>query len=281
MSKLIPLTVSSYTLGTEVSFEERVKAAKKAGYEGIGLRAENYIDAMHAGLKDKDLLEILERHEMQVTEVEYITMWGCRETRDFAQQAKEQMCFHMAKLFGVNHINIGLMEKLPPADVAQALKELCRRAGDLMIGVEFMPYSGIPTLESAWEAVRGSGCDNAMLIFDTWHWARANQPYDSIAEIPAEKVVSIQICDVHDRPYAKQVLRDESMHDRLAPGIGYGDTVGFVKMIKEHGISPRVIGVEVISDANVEKGVDYAAQHTYDNAVMVLEKAWPEVLPKK
>ena len=39
MSKQYPLTVSSYTLGTKVTFEERVIAAKNAGYEGIGLRA--------------------------------------------------------------------------------------------------------------------------------------------------------------------------------------------------------------------------------------------------
>jgi sugar phosphate isomerase/epimerase len=37
-----PLVVSSYTLGTEVSFPDRCRAAAAAGYDGIGLRAENY-----------------------------------------------------------------------------------------------------------------------------------------------------------------------------------------------------------------------------------------------
>lgn len=41
----IPITISSYTLGTEVSFRDRVRIAKEAGFDGIGLRAENYIDA--------------------------------------------------------------------------------------------------------------------------------------------------------------------------------------------------------------------------------------------
>ena len=40
MSKQHPLTISSYTLGTKVTFEERVIGAKNAGYKGIGLRAE-------------------------------------------------------------------------------------------------------------------------------------------------------------------------------------------------------------------------------------------------
>lgn len=37
MSNLHPITISSWTLGDQCSFEERVQAAKKAGYEGIGL----------------------------------------------------------------------------------------------------------------------------------------------------------------------------------------------------------------------------------------------------
>ena len=31
-------------------------------------------------------------------------------------------------------------------------------------------------------------------------------------------------------------------------------------------------------DEYVEKGVDFAAKYTYDNAVKVLKEAWPEVL---
>ena len=58
MSKQHPLTISSYTLGTKVTFEERVIAAKNAGYEGIGLRAENFIAALQEGLHDEDILNI-------------------------------------------------------------------------------------------------------------------------------------------------------------------------------------------------------------------------------
>lgn len=45
MSKNHPLTISSWTLGDQCKFEERVAAAKAAGFEGIGLRAETYVDA--------------------------------------------------------------------------------------------------------------------------------------------------------------------------------------------------------------------------------------------
>ncbi|HEY5575964.1 MAG TPA: sugar phosphate isomerase/epimerase family protein [Clostridiaceae bacterium] len=281
MEKRPPITVSSWTLGDQCKFEERVKAAKEAGYEGIGLRAETYVDALNEGLFDSDILDILKKYGMKVTEVEYITLWA-ENNRSYEQKYKEQLCFHMCELFGVDHINIGLMETYSVEHTAQKLKELCQRAGKYVIGVEPMPYSGIPDIKKGWEVVKASGCDNAKLILDTWHWVRADQANDVklLEGIPADKIVSIQINDVYDRPYAKSVLRDESMHDRLAPGTGINSTEGFVKMIKEKGIKPAVIGVEVISDAILAKGVAEAAKHTYGNTVKVLEKAWPEMAPK-
>lgn len=279
MSKQFPITVSSWTLGDQCTFEERVAAAKEAGYEGIGLRAETYVDALNEGLHDEDILDILNKYDMKVTEVEYIVQWA-DDHRTYEQKYKEQMCFHMCALFGVNHINCGLMENYSVEHTAQKLKELCQRAGKYTIGVEPMPYSGIPTMEKGWAVVKASGCDNAKLICDTWHWVRADQPIDLdvIKDIPADKIVSIQINDVWERPYAASILRDESMHDRLAPGTGIGTTVPFVKMIKEKGIQPKAVGVEVISDAILAKGVKEAAKHTYDNTVKVLKEAWPELL---
>ena len=281
MSKQFPITVSSWTLGDQCTFEERVSAAKDAGFEGIGLRAETYVDALNEGLHDEDILDILKKYDMKVTEVEYIVQWA-EDHRSYEQKYKEQMCFHMCRLFGVNHINCGLMENYSVEHTAQKLKELCQRAGQYTIGVEPMPYSGLPDVKKAWAVVKESGCDNAKLILDTWHWVRANQPIDLdvLKDVPADKVVSIQINDVWERPYASSILRDESMHDRLAPGTGIGCTEAFVEMIKNKGIKPAVVGVEVISDAILAKGVREAAAHNFDNTKAVLAKAWPEVLEK-
>lgn len=278
MSEKYPITISSWTLGDQITFDERVKVAKEAGYEGIGLRAETYVDALAEGLHDEDILTILKKYDMKCTEVEYITMWA-DEQRTYEQKYKEQICFHMCKLFQVNHINCGLMEDYSVEHTAQKLKELCLRAGDYVIGVEPMPYSGIPDLKKAWAVVKQSGCANAKLILDTWHWVRADQPFD-LGDVPNEAIISIQINDVHDRAYAPSILRDESMHDRLAPGTGHGDTLGFVKMIKDAGVKPKVVGVEVISDFYMAKGAKAAADQTYAGAKKVLEEVWPELLEK-
>ena len=76
MSKKFPITISSWSLGDQCTFEERVRAAKEAGFEGIGLRAETYVDALAEGLHDEDILAILKKYDMKVTEVEYIVQWA-------------------------------------------------------------------------------------------------------------------------------------------------------------------------------------------------------------
>lgn len=281
MSQNYPITISSWTLGDLCTFEERVSAAKAAGFEGIGLRAETYVDALNEGLFDRDLLAILDKYNMKVTEVEYIVQWA-EEHRSYEQKYKEQICFHMCELFGVDSINCGLMENYSVEHTAQKLRELCHRAGKYTIGVEPMPYSGLPDVKKAWAVVQAAGCDNAKLLLDSWHYVRADQPLDlSVLEgIPAEKIVSIQINDVQAHPYAKSILRDESMHDRMLPGTGCGNTAGFVKLIRDKGVRPAVVGVEVISDEILSRGVAQAAKDNYEAARAVLEETWPEVLEK-
>ena len=279
MSKQHPITISSWTLGDQCSFEERVSAAKAAGFEGIGLRAETYVDALNEGLFDSDILAIMNKYDMRVTEVEYIVQWA-EEKRSYEEKYKEQVCFHMCELFGVNHINCGLMENYSVEWTAQKLKELCRRAGKYTIGVESMPYSGIPGIRKAWEVVKASGCENAKLLLDSWHWIRAGQSYDPalMADIPADKIVAIQLNDVQARAYAAAILRDESMHDRALPGKGYGDTAGFIKMVKAKGVSPAVVSVEVISDEILATGVANAAKASFDTVSELLSRIWPEML---
>ena len=119
MARKYPITVSSWTLGDQCKFEDRVIAAKKAGYDGIGLRAETYVDALAEGLHDEDILAILDKHGMKCTEVEYIVQWA-EDNRSYEQKYKEQMCFHMCELFGVKQINCGPDQLRPDGEL------LCR-----------------------------------------------------------------------------------------------------------------------------------------------------------
>src|SRR6478752_582661 len=98
-----PLVISSYTLGTEVSLPERVRAAAAAGFDGIGLRAENYWDAQEAGLDGAAMAEIASTAGVPVLEVEYLTGWGSAADRTEERRRKERTVVEMARTFGVRH----------------------------------------------------------------------------------------------------------------------------------------------------------------------------------
>jgi sugar phosphate isomerase/epimerase len=259
-----PLVISSYTLGTEVSFEERVRVAAEAGFAGIGLRAENYWDALNAGLNDVAMQAILEWHGVAVMEVEYVTAWGTKQDRDRAQQEKEQTVYHMARTFGVGHINAGLLEKLPVDVLTDAFAGLCRRAGELIVGLEFMPYSGVPDIKTAWTIISGAQQSNGALLMDGWHWSRAGMTSSDLDPVSAEKIVAIQLCDVGEKPM--DPLRAESLGHRLLPGQGYGDVLGMVKALAAKDVAPRVITLEVISNELVGRGLHVAAAASYSAA---------------
>jgi sugar phosphate isomerase/epimerase len=267
-----PLVLSSYTLGTTISFEDRVRVAAAAGFDGIGLRAENYWDAQATGLDDDAMRTVGEDHGIRILEVEYITAWGTAEDRDAAQQEKEQTVFHMARAFGVHHLNTGLLEKLPRDIMSSAFADLCDRSGaDLTVALEFMPYSGVPDLATAWQILDDADRANSALIVDVWHWARAGMTPADLDPVPAGRIVALQLCDVLEHPM--HPLRAESLGHRLPPGQGYGDAVGVVRALRDKGVHPRVVTAEVISDELVSRGVDTAARITADATRAVLTAA--------
>ncbi len=268
----LPLVVSSYTLGTEVPFRERVEAAAEAGFDGIGLRAENFWDAEAAGLDGAAMAEIAREAGAPVLEVEYVTAWGTAADRDEAQQRKEQTVFSMARTFGVGHLNTGLIEKLPVATIVDAFAALCDRAGgDLTIALEFMPYSGVPDLATAWRVLQEANRPNSALIVDVWHWARAGMSAADLDVVPAERIVSVQLCDVIATPM--EPMRAESLGHRLPPGEGHGDAIGLVRALQARNVRPRLVAVEVISDELVTHGAAHAAETVAIAARNVLESA--------
>jgi sugar phosphate isomerase/epimerase len=116
--------------------------------------------------------------------------------------------------------------------------------------------------------VRDAGRPNTALIVDVWHWARAGMTAADLAPVPAESIVAVQLCDVLAEPMDPP--RSESLGHRLPPGHGHGDAAGMVRALRDHGVAPTVVTVEVISDALVAGGVGEAARTVHRAAVDVL-----------
>jgi sugar phosphate isomerase/epimerase len=264
-----PLTLSALTLW-DLPFEPRVEAAAAAGFAGIGLRAEDYVAARESGLDDAAMHEVLARHGIAVTEVELLAGWAPEAGRTPAQRDKEETIFHVARTFGVDHVNAAQFEAVPIDVAAGAFAGLCRRAGDVRVAFEFMPFGGVPDLRSAWRMLREADPPNGGLLVDAWHWARAGTTVHDLAPVPADRIVAVQLCDVAEHPRAD--MREETLHHRLPPGRGHGDVVGFVRALRAKGVD-AMVSVEVMSDDLRSRGAATAAGQVMAAAEAVLAEA--------
>lgn len=108
---------------------------------------------------------------------------------------------------------------------ARLLEHLARccveaRSFGLQIGLEFMPYSAVPTLGDAAGILAELRAPNARLIVDALHLERSGGTPADVAGLASETIGSVQLCDAPRAAPPRDRLREESVNGRLYPGEG-------------------------------------------------------------
>jgi sugar phosphate isomerase/epimerase len=149
------------------------------------------------------------------------------------------------------------------ADLGEArrnLEVLVALAGDIhaRVCVEFLPWTGIPDLATAWDLVEPLG-PRCGIVLDTWHWVRqpGGPAPDVLARIPGERIGFVQVSDA--AAGAGPDLVSEAMTGRLLPGDGIVDFAELATHLAAIGATPFV-AAEVFNPALVtEVGPQAAA----------------------
>jgi sugar phosphate isomerase/epimerase len=146
--------------------------------------------------------------------------------------------------------------------------DLAARHG-LRVGIEFLPWSAIADLRTAWEIVRRADRDNGGLVLDSWHWQRqAGGPdLDTLRTIPADRIHVLQLNDAPAAPDGDPM--DETMNRRLLPGEGEIDLASLLRALDDIGAEPMV-APEVFSRVTAALGPEEAAQRIGDATRRVL-----------
>jgi sugar phosphate isomerase/epimerase len=151
---------------------------------------------------------------------------------------------------------------------ADGLALLCRLVapGGLQVTVEFLPWSGIPTIAAAARLIDACGEPNAGVLLDTWHWTRqpGGPDVETLRSIAPERIGYMQLSDV--APVAGDSLVAETMTNRLLPGDGVVDFAGLFGVLDEMGATPFVSS-EVFNTELVAQGPAIAARQMYDACV--------------
>ncbi len=219
--------------------ESSLVATADAGYTGISVWP---FTLGMAGVDASWLADRLEELELTHPVAEAAFGW-LNSDRDAAAAEVASLSEYANAVGSRELVAVTMESKLPPADeVAACFKTLCQGAGDagLQVSMEFLPWTGIADLATAWEILQRADCDNSGIMVDTWHWFR--QPGgpnpDLLRQIPAEKLRVVQLCDAAAELPDDGDIATETMTSRLLPGEGAVDFAEVLGIITGSGTTP-------------------------------------------
>jgi sugar phosphate isomerase/epimerase len=249
----------SGTLRTGITFRERLAATQAGSFTGLSLWGRDYQVARDEGLNERDIRLLLADHGLSVAELDPAWWWlpGASDIHIPPEHDGERIfgfgepeLFAVADAIGARSLNavdvFGGTWSLDQA--AGAFAGLCDRAGEhgLLVHLEFLPWSRIPDLATAWQVVREADRPNGGLMLDAWHYFRSAPDGALLRSIPGASILGLQLCDAPAAAEANPL--HATLHERLLPGDGELPLAALLADLRATGTTAPV-GVEVFSDA--------------------------------
>ena len=179
-------------------FKDRVEAAARAGFKGIGLW---HTDLEHVSLHRslKEMKMILEDNGIQYLELEFLTDWFLKGARKSESDSRKRRLLQASEALNAKHVKIGDFYNCvcPMPRIVEAFASLCKEAENYgaTIGFELMSASMIDNLQDAISMVEASGAKNGGLILDILQVVNLGISYEEIRRIPLQHLIGIELND--------------------------------------------------------------------------------------
>lgn len=252
------------TVGFESGLAERFAAAAEAGYDRVTLSPP---EVLRADVPGRDIGAMARDLGLGLT-VDPVMNWYPDRTPSpsrFAGVSTDDALRVCAELGAASFSVIGTgASDVPVAALAERFAAVCDRAAGFGADVhlEFIPFTFIPDLATAWDIVRAADRPNGGLVFDTWHFFRGTADYDTLATVPGERIFQVQLDDALAVP--EGTLREDTQR-RLLPGDGELDLSSALRALDAIG-GLTWVGPEVISP-------ELAARPVRESAALALDKS--------
>ena len=229
-------------------FKERVEAVSRAGFRGFGI--------WHADLEHvqqtyslREMHRILDDNGIRHVELEFLGDWFLDGERKQQSDIRKRRLFEAAEALNAYHVKVGdfLQQSCPMDRLVESFGTLCREAAQhgTKIGFELMPFAMIRTLAESLAMVQGAGEPNGGIAFDLWHIAKLRIPYEEVARVPRQYVISVELNDgTFEAPWS---LHEDTINHRRLCGEGEFDVKGFVRCLQKVGYAGPW-GIEVLSE---------------------------------
>ncbi|MCJ7735711.1 MAG: sugar phosphate isomerase/epimerase [Anaerolineae bacterium] len=227
-------------------FRDRVEAAAKAGFKGIGIW---HTDLEHI-LYDRTLQEmkvILDDNGIEHIELEFLTDWFLGGARKAESDSRKRRLLEASQALHAKHIKVGdfYSTVCPMPRIIEAFAALCRDAEDYgaTIGFEFMASAMIDNLKDSLTMVEAAGAKNGGLVLDMAHVANGSISHEEIRSIPLQYLTNVEL---NDGTLPGSPKHDPSRVRRFC-GEGEFDIKGLIKCVTEMGYTGPW-AVEVFSE---------------------------------
>ncbi len=223
-----------------------VLAAAAAGFTSVGL-----FTGRVASLGADETVRLLADHGMTAPTIDAAMTWSAGPEAA-ARDAAEHL--DLAAAVGGEVLQaVELSGELASFSAAvDGFAALCERAQEygMRVAIEFVPFTAIPDLATAWSIVEQSGADNGGICLDFLHWQRqpGGPAPELLAAIPGAHIFYVQVCDA---PVAEVSTLSEyikqAMTARELPGDGVVDIAGVLDALAANGAEPK-FAFEVFSN---------------------------------
>lgn len=246
------------------SFRAYIDATAEAGFDAVSLWA------FHLMFAGPDSADVVRASGLQVKAVEAAIGWTGGAT-DAAIAEVDGLVGTGADL-GAGIVGAACLGPIDDrAAAAEGLAAIAGRAAeaDMVIALEFLPWTGVPTFAAANDLIEASGAANATVLLDTFHWIRqpGGPDLDALRAVRGDRVAYVQLCE--PAGVAADDIESEAMHQRRAPGAGAVDYASIWAALDHIGSSPFV-AAEVFNDGLAAQGPTVMAKTLHDACRAVL-----------
>ena len=242
---------------------ESIEASKAAGFGAVGLWS------FHVQFGGDEAAAVVADSGMPVQTIDAALGW-VKGPSDAAAQEIDGL-IAVADQLGCDVIHATTLDAdVDLAAAAEGYAQIAARAeaSGKVLGLEFLPWTGIPTLAAANQLCEHAG-PAAGILLDTFHWVRqpGGPDLDLLRSLPGHRITSVQLSDVAASPELD--VEPEAMTARLLPGQGIVDYASVWDALDHIGATP-VVATEVMSNELVATGPAAMAKVVHDAAVPVL-----------
>ncbi|HAI64948.1 MAG TPA: hypothetical protein DCM13_08705 [Acidimicrobiaceae bacterium] len=256
------LRADPYSLDND-ALAESIEASQAAGFDAVGLWG------FHVMFGGDDAAQVVADSGMPVQTIDAALGWVAGASDEAAAEIDGLIALADQLGAGVIHATT-LAPEVDLTAAAEGYAQIAARAeaAGKVLGLEFLPWTGIPTLAVANQLCEDAG-PAAGILLDTWHWVRqpGGPDLDLLRSLPAHRITSVQLSDVAASTELEP--EPEAMTARLLPGDGVVNYAELWEALDHIGATP-VVAAEVMASALVAEGASSMASKVHDACRTVL-----------